>query len=120
MLASLRYLDTFLKTEGEWMFAEQALRRLAGGAPDVMNGRANGKMASMICIGNGGPADARNGNSRGPELMKSNRAARENAPALRLSQNCTKTPSADATWVDCRAKSRFPKLLERLKKGETE
>ena len=42
------------------------------------------------------------------------------APALRLSQNCSKTSSVEATWVDCRAKSRFPKLLERLKKDETD
>jgi hypothetical protein len=28
--------------------------------------QANGKMASMICIGNGGPADARKGNRRWP------------------------------------------------------
>ena len=38
---------------------------------------------------------------------------------FRLSQNCTITPSVEAAWVDCRAKSRFPKLLERLKKNET-
>ena len=33
MVASLRYLDTFVKTDGAWLFAERhALRGLAGGA----------------------------------------------------------------------------------------
>jgi hypothetical protein len=36
-----------------------------------------------------------------------------------LSQNCINTPSEEATWVSCRAKSRFPKLLETLEIGET-
>ena len=37
MLASLRYLDTFVKIDGSWLFAERrALRRLAGGARTAM------------------------------------------------------------------------------------
>ena len=37
MLASLRYLDTFVKTEGAWLLCRAlALRRLAGGACAVM------------------------------------------------------------------------------------
>ena len=48
MLASLRYLDTFVKMDGAWLFAERrALRRLAGGAHFVVT--ETNQAASSTC-----------------------------------------------------------------------
>lgn len=52
--------------------------------------------------------------------IQSRCASSRRAPAFPLYQNRIKTLSETSIRVVCRAKSRFPRLLERLRKRETE